>query len=398
MNQMGKGTRLFVLGFFLLSALMWTLIAYDGSSPPPSNGALCNGTGVQRVIRDDSPDSPDLNGVYACNDGTLETWSGNELTQRDTSHAFATWPFLADAALVILIVRVARKRKGLPEAGSKGTNVSAMDRKASRAVRPVDLGPAKYMGGHPDYPKPIANSRLILTATELGLGFVTPKKAVTSLSSVASIEIAGDMVAKSKLGATLAFGVLGGLASKGAKNEVAVVVHLKSGATVYYLLPDSKEGPVAVRMKAGPVLQTAGIPFTDDAGSASAPVAGPDVADQLRKLGGLRDDGLLTDEEFAAQKAKWLDGPQFGPGATRTPPVGADEIEQGTQFDVILTAAGHKKIQVIKEIRGLTRLGLKDAKNLVDNVPGLVLRHAPKDQAEAAKQKLESAGANVEIR
>ena len=78
---------------------------------------------------------------------------------------------------------------------------------------------------------------------------------------------------------------------------------------------------------------------------------------------------------------------------------GADAApEEKDEFDVILEAAGDKKIQVIKEVRTLTNLGLKEAKDLVDNAPKPVLEHVPKEQADAAKEKLEAAGASVDIK
>ncbi len=75
---------------------------------------------------------------------------------------------------------------------------------------------------------------------------------------------------------------------------------------------------------------------------------------------------------------------------------GGDEDEK-TEFDVILTAAGDKKIQVIKEVRSLTSLGLKEAKDLVDGAPKPVLEKASKEDAEKAKAQLEGAGATVEL-
>ena len=72
--------------------------------------------------------------------------------------------------------------------------------------------------------------------------------------------------------------------------------------------------------------------------------------------------------------------------------------EEKTEFDVILTAAGDKKIQVIKEVRSLTSLGLKEAKDLVDGAPKPVLEKANKDDAEKAKALLEAAGATVELK
>ena len=75
-----------------------------------------------------------------------------------------------------------------------------------------------------------------------------------------------------------------------------------------------------------------------------------------------------------------------------------EEADEKDSFDVVLTGPGDKKIQVIKEVRSLTNLGLKDAKELVDGVPNSVLEGASKDDAEKAKEALEGAGASVELR
>jgi large subunit ribosomal protein L7/L12 len=72
--------------------------------------------------------------------------------------------------------------------------------------------------------------------------------------------------------------------------------------------------------------------------------------------------------------------------------------EEQDEFDVVLVAAGDKKIQVIKEVRALTSLGLKEAKELVDNAPKPVLEKASKEDAEKAKAALEGAGATVELK
>ncbi len=76
----------------------------------------------------------------------------------------------------------------------------------------------------------------------------------------------------------------------------------------------------------------------------------------------------------------------------------AAEIEEKTSFDVILTAAGEKKIQVIKVVRELTSLGLKEAKDLVDGAPKPVKSGVSKEEAESIKSKLEEQGATVEIK
>lgn len=76
----------------------------------------------------------------------------------------------------------------------------------------------------------------------------------------------------------------------------------------------------------------------------------------------------------------------------------AAAAEEQDEFDVILTAAGDKKIQVIKEVRALTTLGLKEAKDLVDSAPKPVLEKVAKEEAEKAKAQLEAAGATVEVK
>ena len=83
-------------------------------------------------------------------------------------------------------------------------------------------------------------------------------------------------------------------------------------------------------------------------------------------------------------------------------PMGGDAggaaAEEQTEFDVILKSAGDKKINVIKEVRGITGLGLKEAKDLVEGAPKPVKEGAPKDEAEEIKKKLEEAGAEVELK
>ncbi|WP_369133063.1 50S ribosomal protein L7/L12 [Modestobacter sp. I12A-02662] len=97
------------------------------------------------------------------------------------------------------------------------------------------------------------------------------------------------------------------------------------------------------------------------------------------------------DVTAAAPVAVAAAGPAAG-GAAAEAPAEQDE------FDVVLEAAGDKKIQVIKEVRGLTSLGLKEAKDLVDNAPKPVLEKVAKDAAEKAKAALEGAGATVTVK
>jgi large subunit ribosomal protein L7/L12 len=84
-------------------------------------------------------------------------------------------------------------------------------------------------------------------------------------------------------------------------------------------------------------------------------------------------------------------GVAAGPGA-------AEEKEEKTNFTVVLANAGANKIAVIKEIRAITELGLKEAKELVDSAPKTVKENIPKEEAEAIKKKLETAGATIELK
>ena len=80
------------------------------------------------------------------------------------------------------------------------------------------------------------------------------------------------------------------------------------------------------------------------------------------------------------------------------PAGGEAAVEEKTEFDVVLTAIGDKKIQVIKEVRGITNLGLKDAKDLVEGAPKAIKEGVKKEEAEEIKTKIEAAGGSVEIK
>jgi len=89
------------------------------------------------------------------------------------------------------------------------------------------------------------------------------------------------------------------------------------------------------------------------------------------------------------------------PVAMAAMPAGAAEaapVAEQTEFSVVITGVGDKKIQVIKEVRAITNLGLKEAKDLVEKVPGVVKEGIPKDEAEAIAKQLTEAGATVEIK
>jgi large subunit ribosomal protein L7/L12 len=99
------------------------------------------------------------------------------------------------------------------------------------------------------------------------------------------------------------------------------------------------------------------------------------------------------EEKFGVSAAAPVAVAAAVPGET-----GGGQAEEKTEFDVILTTFGDKKIQVIKEVRAITGLGLKDAKTLVDEVPKPVKEGISKDEAEKIKSQLEDAGAQVEIK
>ena len=111
---------------------------------------------------------------------------------------------------------------------------------------------------------------------------------------------------------------------------------------------------------------------------------------------------LLELSDFVKQFEETFEVTAAAPVAVAAAGAGAaapvEEVEEKDSFDVVLEAAGDKKIQVIKEVRGLTSLGLKEAKDLVDNAPKPVLEKVAKDAAEKAKAALEGAGATVTVK
>ena len=104
------------------------------------------------------------------------------------------------------------------------------------------------------------------------------------------------------------------------------------------------------------------------------------------------------EETFEVEAAMAAPVAVAGPGAPGTPAEAGAEAEEQSEFDVVLAEAGGEKIKVIKEVRALTQLGLKEAKDLVDNAPKPVLEKVPKEQADKAKEQLEAVGASVEVK
>jgi large subunit ribosomal protein L7/L12 len=119
------------------------------------------------------------------------------------------------------------------------------------------------------------------------------------------------------------------------------------------------------------------------------------ILDEISNLTVIQLSELLTafEEKFGVTAAAPVAVAAVGGGAAAAP-----AEEEKDEFDVVLTDAGAQKIQVIKVVRELTNLGLKEAKDLVDGAPKPVLEKATKDAAEAAKAKLVEAGASVEVK
>jgi large subunit ribosomal protein L7/L12 len=113
-----------------------------------------------------------------------------------------------------------------------------------------------------------------------------------------------------------------------------------------------------------------------------------------------KDMSLIELSEFVKVFEETFDVTAAAPVAAAAAPAAgaAEEAEEQTEFDVVLESAGEKKIGVIKEVRGLTSLGLKEAKDLVDSAPKAVLEGVDKATAEKAKETLEGAGATVTLK
>lgn len=131
--------------------------------------------------------------------------------------------------------------------------------------------------------------------------------------------------------------------------------------------------------------------------------AAVEFPEEIKKLGDQISDLTLKQAKALSDYLKEEYGiePAAG-GAVMMAAAGAEgggaAVEEQTEFDVLLTGFGDKKIGVIKEIRAITGLGLKEAKDLVENLPGKVKEAVSKEEAEEIKKKLEEAGASVEVK
>ncbi len=120
-----------------------------------------------------------------------------------------------------------------------------------------------------------------------------------------------------------------------------------------------------------------------------------EILDAIASMSVLELSELLTEfeEKFGVTAAAPVAVAAAGGGGAP-----AEEAEEQTEFDVMLTGAGDKKIQVIKAVRELTSLGLKEAKEMVESAPAAVVEGASKDDAEAAKTRIEEAGGTAELK
>jgi len=121
-----------------------------------------------------------------------------------------------------------------------------------------------------------------------------------------------------------------------------------------------------------------------------------ELIEEIKKMSVLELSTLVKalEEEFGVSASVAVAAPAAG-GAAAAP---VEEVEEQTEFDVILKAAGAEKIKVIKVVRALTGLGLKEAKDLVDGAPNPVKQAIPKAEADDIKKQLEEVGAEIEVK
>jgi hypothetical protein len=174
---------------------------------------------------------------------------------------------------------------------------------------------ASYLGGLSWAPEPgwgnlTLNQEVIDLTQHIGtLGKTRYKPIVkVQVKAIECVEIVSEQVAKSKAGAVILFGVLGGLAAKGSEHRASMLVHMKSGQTGYFTIDDYSAHELTGKLT--PWLQSISVRLgaPKEAPPPSEPVAlNPiSVADEISKLGKLKAEGLLTEQEFAAEKARLL--------------------------------------------------------------------------------------------
>jgi large subunit ribosomal protein L7/L12 len=174
----------------------------------------------------------------------------------------------------------------------------------------------------------------------------------------------------------------------------------------------AEEAKVDEPTEAAPAAEPAAVeaapePAAAEPAADAAPIPGEDLPKEMEKFVSYIEDLPLREvrklvaaleDRLGVSAAAPLAIAGMVPGAGAGGDAGAEAAEEQTEFDVILTAVGEKKIGVIKEVRAMTGLGLKEAKDLVEGAPKAVKEGVGKEEAAEAKAKLEGAGATVELK
>jgi hypothetical protein len=172
----------------------------------------------------------------------------------------------------------------------------------------ISFGLARYLGGLPDT-SPVTAKNGLLVLSDWGIG-LSHSEGRVPWERCNGLTVDGGQVAKRKLAAALTFGILGAVTAKGSKDQAVVSVWRDDGASEYFLI--DKMSPHQVRAKLAPELHRLGVPFLDQPQGAGPPIeqdprsSSLSVAEQIREFAQLRDDGLITSEEYEAKKAQLL--------------------------------------------------------------------------------------------
>lgn len=170
-------------------------------------------------------------------------------------------------------------------------------------MRTINLGRTTYLGGLPDYATPLTRD-LWFTPTDVGLGDQGPQHATMPVDRIRSLDVEDAIEAKSRLGATLAFGVVGALAAKGHKNRAMITIRLKDRSAVYFESQHATTADIVGRIATW--MHEHQITSSDDARHADLLNGKGGLVDGLTQLESLHAVGALTDDEFTAAKARLL--------------------------------------------------------------------------------------------
>ncbi|HUD07289.1 MAG TPA: SHOCT domain-containing protein [Candidatus Saccharimonadales bacterium] len=170
-------------------------------------------------------------------------------------------------------------------------------------IKKLSFTYSKYLGGHSKLGK-ARQGNLYLTDEKIGVGTFGPSHSALLWTDVASVDVSGEQVSKSKIGATLVFGVFGGLAAKGTKNQAAIIIHTKDNEVAYYQI--DKVSQLEAKAKITPLLHAVGVPLSDETAQQPQAPQVNDVTEQLTQLSKLKEQGILTEAEFTAKKKQLL--------------------------------------------------------------------------------------------